>query len=483
MAQGKSKDRNIDTPIQIELGEGLVGSVAATGVAEIISDTTVDSRYLGVDVDGLSEITVPIIAEGKVIGIIDSEHTTKNFFNEEHLVTLTTLANLASNRLKNAKAKRKQLRAEKELRENETKLRTIINSALDGIITINQRGLITEWNPQAEVIFGWKMDEVIGKPLTDNIIPNKHHKAHDTGMENYFKTKKGPVLNQRIEITAMRKNGQEFPIELAILPIVRDGIHSFTAFVRDITLQKEVQTEMQKALDKERELSELKSRFVSMTSHEFRTPLTTIKQNADLVAFKLENQFPEAFETYNKYLKRIESEIGRVTFLMNDILMLGRIESGRMEIKKRKVDMEELTQKTIAQLTQSRTDGRAIDFSVIGVSRKVDIDVNLFDHVLTNLISNALKYSEGCENPEITLSFEKTNSVKFTVKDYGIGIPLKDQKGLFKSFYRATNVKNIQGSGLGLSIVKEFVEMHGGTISVDSDTNQGAQFTVLIPSE
>ena len=478
-----SKDRTIIKPILIKLGEGIVGHVAETGVSEIVNDTSKDNRYNAIDGIGLSEITVPIIADGKVIGIIDSEHKKKNFYNEEHLATLTTLANLASNRLKNAKAKRRQLKAENELRENENKLRTIINSALDAIITIDHKGLITEWNPQAEVIFGWGSDEVIGKPLTNNIIPNKHHSAHDNGMKNYFKTKKGPVLNQRIEITAMRKSGQEFPIELAILPIVRNGTHSFTAFVRDITLQKEVQNEMEKALNKERELSELKSRFVSMTSHEFRTPLTTIKQNADLISFKLESQFPDQFEGYNKYLNRIESEIGRVTFLMNDILMLGRVDAGGVEIKKLPIDINELIKKAVVQLTQSRTDGRGIALSVIGVGQPVNIDANLFDHIITNLISNAFKYSEGKQDPKIILSYEKINKVKITFKDYGIGIPLKDQKGLFASFYRATNVKNIQGSGLGLSIVKEFVEMHGGTISVNSEQDMGSEFVVIIPTD
>ena len=136
----------------------------------------------------------------------------------------------------------------------------------------------------------------------------------------------------------------------------------------------------------------------------------------------------------------------------------------------------------VIQLTQSRTDGRAIALSVIGVAQPVSLDVNLFDHIITNLISNAFKYSEGKQNPEVILSYEKINKVKITFKDYGIGIPLKDQKGLFASFYRATNVKNIQGSGLGLSIVKEFVEMHGGTISVNSDQDQGSEFVVIIPT-
>jgi PAS domain S-box-containing protein len=476
-----AKNRTVINPIKIPLGQGIVGTVAQTGVAEIIADTSKDKRYILDDAIRLSEITVPIIADGRVIGVIDSEHPDKNFFNNEHLGTLTTIANLASNRLKNAKAKRQQLRAENELRENETKLRTIINSALDAIITINERGKVTEWNPQAEVIFGWSFEEVVGQYLTQNIIPAKHHNSHSTGMKHYLNTGKGPALNQRIEITAMNKNGKEFPIELAILPIIRNGIHSFTAFARDITLQKEVQAEMEKALNKERELNELKSRFVSMTSHEFRTPLTTIKQNADLISFKLENQYPEHFEEFDKYLKRIESEIDRVTSLMNDILTLGKLEAGRVEIIKERSDLVSFVSKLIDQQTQLRSDGRTIELHVSRVPQPVDIDQQLFEHVLSNLVSNALKYSEGRDNPEISLNFHKLKKVVMTVKDYGIGIPLKDQKGLFNTFYRATNVRNIQGSGLGLSIVKQFIEMHGGSIHVKSELHQGCEFIVEIP--
>jgi PAS domain S-box-containing protein len=478
----KNKNRVVINPIKIKFGEGIVGSVAQSGVAAIINDTSKDERYVVVeDAIRLSEITVPIIADGKVIGVIDSVHSDKNFFHAEHLAILTTIANLASNRLKIANAKKKQLRAENELRENETKLRTIINSALDAIITINDRGEIMEWNPQAEQIFGWTLDEVLGKYLTENIIPSQHKSLHTKGIGNYLSTGKGPVLNQRIEITAMNKAGKEFPIELAILPIIRNGVHSFTAFARDITLQKEVQAEMEKALSRERELSELKSRFVSMTSHEFRTPLTTIKQNADLVSFKLENQLPQHFEEYNKYLKRIDSEVNRVTSLMNDILTLGKLESGRVELIKERSDLVDIVSSSIKQQTQLRTDGRTVDLMVSGVPQPVAIDLHFFNHILSNLVGNALKYSEGTGNPVITLNFRKLKKVVISVKDHGIGIPLKDQKRLFASFYRATNVKNIQGSGLGLSIVKQFVEMHGGTIHLKSEKNQGSEFIVDLP--
>lgn len=473
---------DLDLKKGLPIGEGIVGSVAKSGIAEIIPNTALDPRYIAQKTHYCSELAVPISAENKVIGVINCEHEEVDFFNSIHLDKLQTIANLSASRIKNAKAKRKQEKAENDLRESEKKLRTIIESALDAIITIDEHGIIQEWNPRAEEIFGWSAEESIGKDLTSNIIPNQHHTSHHNGMKKYLKTGIGPVLNQRIEVTAMRKSGEEFPIELSIIPILRGEIHTFTAFIRDITLAKRTKDEMEKSLAKERELSELKSRFVSMTSHEFRTPLTTIKQNVDLISYQLEASVPNAKANFDRYFQRIDSEIGRVTNLMNDILLLGKIEAGKVDISKRPGDLVKLASQCIQKICVGRLDQRGITLETKGVERPVSMDIQLMEHVLTNIMSNALKYSPDAKDPELTISFNSLSEVLISCKDQGIGIPKKDQKGLFSSFYRATNVKNIQGSGLGLSIVKEFVVMHGGTIQVISDTNKGSTFNISIPT-
>ncbi|WP_420386830.1 PAS domain S-box protein [Roseivirga sp.] len=477
----QSKDRRVMNPITLPLGKGIVGSVALSGKPEIVSDTSKDARYVVDDARRLSEISVPILADGEVIGVIDSEHRLKNFFNEEHLHTLSTIANLAGNRLKNALAKRQQEKAERDLKDSEQKLRKILDNAIDAVITIDDTGTIKEWNIQAEVIFGFTGKEAIGRKLTETIIPSRHHNAHDRGMKNFLTTGEGPVLNQKIEITALRKSGEEFPIEMAIIPVESQGKHTFTAFLSDITMQKQVHDEMEKALNKERELNELKSRFVSMTSHEFRTPLTTIKQNTDLISYQLENDLPDQFDRYKKFFGRIEGDLNRVTSLMNDILMLGRIEAGKIQVKKKPIDFVAYIEKHIRKFEETDQHGRNINLAVRGVPNHVYIDEPLMDHVVSNLISNALKYSVGKESPEVDLSFNSLDKVKLTVVDHGIGIPAKDMRSLFESFYRATNVKNIQGSGLGLSIVKEFTEMHGGQIHVESEEQVGSKFIVELP--
>lgn len=477
----KSKDRSVVDSVKVPLGRGIVGSVAQSGKAEIISDTSKDRRYLVDDAVRYSEITVPIIADGKVIGVIDSEHKDKNYFNESHLYTLTTIAHIAANRLKNAFAKREQERAERELKDSEEKLRKILHNAIDAVITIDDQGIIREWNLQAELIFEFTAEEAIGKSLTETIIPPQHRKSHNTGMQRFRDTGHGPVLNQKIEITALRKSGEEFPVEMAIIPVENKGQHIFTAFLSDITIQKQVQSEMEKALGKERELNELKSRFVSMTSHEFRTPLTTIKQNTDLISYQLESMVPNEYPIFKKYIDRIESDVNRLTSLMNDILMLGRIEAGRVQMKKSMVDFVSFVEKLVQKHSEADMHKRKIALTVQGVPQQVEIDVQLMDHVVSNLLSNALKYSPGAKAPEVNLSFNSLSKLKLQVKDFGIGIPEKDMRSLFESFFRATNVRNIQGSGLGLSIVKEFTEMHNGNISVKSTEGKGSKFTIELP--
>lgn len=474
-----TKNREVVDPIEIELGVGIVGAVAKSGKAEIVGDTAKDARYIVDDAKRQSEITVPIVADGKVIGIIDSEHNDKNYFSKDHLEILSTVANLASNRLKNAIARQRELDTKQELHDSEEKLKKILESAIDGVISIDVKGIVTEWNKQAEVIFGYTAEESIGRSLTETIIPVNFREAHDRGMKHYLSTGEGPVLNQKIAISALRKDGTEFPIELAIIPVKTKGVQTFTAFVSDITIQKRVQAEMEKSLSKERELNELKSRFVAMTSHEFRTPLTTIKQNADLISHKLGMVAPDKVDGFSKYFERIESELGRVTGLMNDILMLGRIESGNIAIRKKERDLVEFCEALVNKQGESGT--AAFKFKVQGVPQPVMFDHQLLDHVISNLLSNATKYSIGKKEPEITLAFNDLKKVRVHVKDHGIGIPKKDQKGLFQSFYRATNVKNIQGSGLGLSIVKEFTEMHGGIVKVISEADKGSEFIVEIP--
>ncbi len=476
----KLQDGKIFKPIHVKVGEGIVGSVAQSGKAEIVNDTTLDSRYI-VDLEmALSELSVPIVSGNDIIGVIDSENAQKNSYTQQDLETFSTIASLAANKIKNAIVSEQREKAEFALRENETKLRAIINSALDAVITINGEGRVTEWNSQAENLFGFTKEEIVGELLSDKIIPKEHRTGHTNGMRKFHETGEGPVLNNRIEITGLNKNQEVFPIELSIVPIKTDNQYFFSAFVRDITLRKKLEEDMRIALEKEKELRNMKSRFVSMTSHEFRTPLTTIQSNVELLSFHVKRTDLSEHPKVQRNFSRISSEIKRLNALMNDILMIGRLESGKMPFRPEEIDLQALCVEIIDQKTNDLEVGRKIKISVKGNIKKTWLDGNLYEHIINNLISNALKYSPANKDPEIELEY-RDKEVIIKVIDKGIGIPKKDQQKLFESFFRAENVGNIQGTGLGLTIVKQFVEMHQGKIEVSSKANAGTTFYIHQP--
>ncbi|MEM7297908.1 MAG: PAS domain S-box protein, partial [Bacteroidota bacterium] len=379
-AFGTKKDElgGVLNPIKVTVGKGIVGTVAKTGVSEIIPDTTKDERYIVDDEFRLSEITVPIIYDGYVLGVIDSEHPEMDYFKQEHLDTLTTIANVAAAKIKSAITWDRAARVRQELEESESKFRNIIDSALDVVIMIDSNGLITEWNKQAEEVLGFSVEEAMGQRLSKLIIPQQYKAAHEKGMKHFHKTGEGPVLNNRIEITAVRKSGEEFPIELSISPIKVNDEHFFSAFLRDISELKENQEKIEKSLERERELNEMKSNFVSMTSHEFRTPLTTIKMNVDLLNHRMEGL--EGSEKIQKNLAKIDNEVERLRNLMDDILTIGRIEAGKIEVNLEKTSLVYLANKIIRQTFSSRPDQRKVAVSVYGKEKEAEVDPGIFEH-------------------------------------------------------------------------------------------------------
>lgn len=370
----------------------------------------------------------------------------------------------------------KILREENEFKSEQ--LRKLYDKSLDAVVSMDEEGRIFEWSPQAESIFGYKRSEILGMKMSESIIPHQYREAHDKGMDHYLATGEGPVLNKRIQITALKNSGIEFPVELTIFPIVFRNVQYFTAFIRDITELKESEENMEKALERQKELNNLKSKFISMTSHELRTPLTTIKSNTELIAYQLDHQDDLSRDKLTRNIVRIENNVERLNQLINNILLIGKLDSKKVPFEPEPLDVARFIETKI--LPDFKTRGHALLFKSEVASLNVLLDSKLFSQVIINLIENAIKYTIGDKPPEITLCLNKAN-IEIMVKDYGIGIPEEDQEKLFSTFYRASNVGNIQGSGLGLVIVKEFVELNGGEISFTSKLNEGSTFTITFP--
>jgi signal transduction histidine kinase len=230
---------------------------------------------------------------------------------------------------------------------------------------------------------------------------------------------------------------------------------------------------------KEKELNELKSRFVNMVSHEVRTPLAGILSSVELLEIINYNTLQELKEKNNRHFGRIKDQISKIGELMNDVLLLGKIESGTVEVKLVEIDLVTKIQDFLNENFGPESSKRKIVFKVKGQNKNISLDWKLMYHVLTNLISNALKYSVGKPDPEIELIFRE-DVLSIFIKDYGIGIPKNDVDKLFVPFRRGSNVAGINGTGLGLVLVKYFVKLHNGTIQLMSEIGKGTNIEITL---
>ncbi len=266
--------------------------------------------------------------------------------------------------------------------------------------------------------------------------------------------------------------------------LVRDNTGNSVEIVGswvDITKSKQLEQELRTALEKEKELNELKSRFITTTSHEFRTPLTTILSSSELLEHYHQKWTEEKLLSH---IRRIQTSVKHMTDMLNDVLVIGKAEVGKLDFKPISLDLVEYCHDLIQELqkdgdTEDETEN-AIAFQCEYKSMNCCMDKNLLGHILRNLLTNAIKYSANDSIIKFTLT-EQKNRVVFEIKDQGIGIPEEDLPLLFDSFHRAANVGNIPGTGLGLSIVKKCVDLHQGEIFVDSTVGMGTNFTVILP--
>ncbi len=261
------------------------------------------------------------------------------------------------------------------------------------------------------------------------------------------------------------------------LPDVRGKISQILVVEQNITEQKKAEKEIRRSLQKEKELNELKSRFVSMASHEFRTPLSTILSSVSL-AEKYGN--PENADKRDKHYNRIKSSVRNLTSILNDFLSLDKLEAGKVENNPMDFDMKEFLEELAEEMQAVAKTGQKIIYKHIGKQTGVVIDRNIFKNILNNLLSNAIKYSPEHSEVKFHSSIDK-NSVKISVADQGIGIPEEEKQHLFERFFRAKNAVNIGGTGLGLNIVKKYTDLLGGEISFNSEPGKGTIFTLQIP--
>jgi len=365
-----------------------------------------------------------------------------------------------------------QKKAEKSLRASEAKIRAIINSALDAVVVINQKGMVTEWNSQAEMIFGWSQEEMQGLPLAETIIPPQFREAHHNGFHHYLETGEGPALNQRLEITAMNRRGNEFPIELTIIPIKLDDEHFFSAFIRDITERKRAEEKRENLLKQLAQAnSELKD-FAYVVSHDLKAPLRAISSLARWIADDYEDQFDEDGK---QQLNLLRGRVNRMSELITGILNYSRI--GRVNTEIDELD----THQTVLEIIDLINNNNQVEITIPEHLPVIKYNKISFQQVVQNLVSNAIKYHDK-ENGLVEIGFFKgLHQHTFWVKDNGPGISPKYHEKIFRIFQTLRPRDEVEATGVGLSIVKKIVHLFGGKVWVESELGQGSCFYFTIP--
>lgn len=365
--------------------------------------------------------------------------------------------------------------AELALRESEEKFRQFTESAPIAAIITDVGGSIVLVNQQAEKLLGYTRQELTGQ-FVEMLVPETARHNHLHHRTSYITTpeKRRATL---LELSARRKDGTIFPIDLQLSYIDMNPTPLVMSFLIDRTERQQAETALKLALAQEKELGELKSRFVSMASHEFRTPLAAILATTETLTFYREKMNSAQIDSR---LDKIRQQVVHMKNIMEDVLQLARIQAGRVEFAPTQGELAQLCQEIVEEFESQVPNRGRIIYTCQMPTLLVDFDVRLMRQVISNLISNALKYSPQEQTIQIDLS-QHEEQVVLQVTDRGIGIPPADLQRLFEPFHRAANVGVISGTGLGLSITKQAVALHGGTITVTSQVDIGTTFTVTLP--
>lgn len=386
-------------------------------------------------------------------------------------------------------------------------LEAIIENAIDGIITTDNRGFIESINPAALELFGYTAEEVVGQNVSI-LMPEPDRSLHDSYIENYRRTGKKKIIGIGREVLGRKKDGSTFPFRLAVSEVFYKDKSVFAGFIHDLSKEKKAEEELRKhtleleeivrnrtkdlialvselekakaevskSLEKEKELNQLKSRFVSMASHEFRTPLSSVQLSASLIDKYLEK--PNAAESIMKHTNRIKGAVQLLNNILNDFLSLEKLEAGVVVVKMEKINVVQLGEEITAEMQLICKKNQHIVYQHTGTQAEFELDFHLLKNSIINLISNAIKYSG--EDTFIEFATEITDDLcTVMVSDNGIGIPEDAQKHLFEPFFRAHNTGNIPGTGLGLNIVKRYVQLMGGEMEYKSALNKGTSFKMI----
>lgn len=398
----------------------------------------------------------------------------------------------------------------------------IFESMSEGIIIVDENGKIVIANPVSEQIFGYETDGLTGVEL-ESLLPARYRTRHVNFREGFNRNPEPRRMGFGRDLKALRKDGSEFPVEISLSFTKVKGQLLVMAFISDISQRKKAEEalkrseeqllvyaaelerkveartqalnntisrleeevrerkkaeeEVRKAFEREREVNDLKSKFVSIASHEFRTPLSAVLSSASLI-----NQYKEKgeLEKISKHVTRIKSSVNHLTSILNDFLSLGKLEEGKIEVNNEVIPVNEFLKEVREELFETLRPGQDIIVDEKVLALEIKSDIRILRNIFFNLISNASKYSASDKKIYLEVQ-QRDDQVIFDIRDEGIGIPAQDFKHMFDRFFRASNAGETQGTGLGLNIVKRYVELLNGSVTFSSRYGEGSTFSVTLP--
>lgn len=401
------------------------------------------------------------------------------------------------------------------MRRHVEMLDALFKSATEGIIVVDSWGAIQLVNPKAQDLFGYTDGELIGKKI-ELLIPQRYSHKHVDHRMNYAQHPKARNMGGNLDLYAKRKDNSEFPVEISLSPFSTSDGDYVVSFIIDTSLRKkqaealleahrqiqnlntdleervalrthelaraleeieQSKEEVMRALEKERQLNDMKTKFVTIASHEFRTPLATILSSASLIG---RYTHTEEEEKRQKHIQRIKSTVNNLTEILNDFLSLGKLEEGQIRNIPVVFNLPEFCQELVEELRSVCRENQQIQYIHQGIE-EVCLDRHLLKNILINLLSNATKYS-GAGKDIFLKTQKKEDIIYFEVQDQGIGIPEQDIPYVFDRFFRAHNAGTVQGTGLGLNIVKKYIQLMQGDIKLESELNRGTTIHLELPN-
>lgn len=361
----------------------------------------------------------------------------------------------------------------------------MFETALDCIISIDLEGSIIEFNAAAEKTFGYRREEVLGRELAEVIIPPSYRDRHRQGMAHFLATGEGPILNQRLELSALRADGTEFPVELAVTQIPVDGPPQFTAYLRDITARKLLEDMQESSTNKLRQLAadlseadRRKNEFLAMLAHELRNPLAPIRNALQIMRLTGGDSATAAAS------EMMERQVGQLVRLVDDLLDVSRITRGKIELRTGRIELASSVNHAV-EAARPAYEASGVELTVTMQQQPIYLegDPTRLAQVVGNLLNNACKFTDKGGHIQLVVEREDSYAV-IRVKDTGIGIAPEQISYIFDLFVQAdTSLERAtSGLGIGLTLVKSLVEMHGGTVEAHSGgLGQGSEFVVRLP--